>query len=81
MSHVHVVMNQILYFLYNLILVTTTTDCLLPVLYSDSDNNDTSNKCTDTAHTVFSGVLPAGNLLILTQNVSNVGNTAVRVIC
>ena len=33
------------------------------------------------ALTVFSGVLPAGNLLILTQNVSSAGNTAVRVVC
>ena len=31
--------------------------------------------------TVFSSRLPAGNLLILTQNVSGAGNTAVRVIC
>ena len=31
--------------------------------------------------TVFFGGLPAGNLLILTQNVSSAGNTAVRVIC
>ena len=47
-----------------------------------SKNRECINICSGgKTNTVFSGQIPAGNLLILTQNVSGAGNMAVQVIC
>ena len=56
---------------------TLEITCIMSTIVSSTKTWKFSLK--QQTNTVFSGRLPAGNLLILTQNVSGAGNMAVRV--